>query len=98
MERIRKRAAAKPKRLAKSTIARRGDAIYESKVKPLLKPRDRGKYVAIDVRSGDFEIRSDRLAAIDRLQARKPDAICWMVRIAAPFVTFFGGYRKTEPT
>lgn len=37
----------------KEEFARRGDAIYEKKIRPHLKPGDKGKYVAIDIETGE---------------------------------------------
>jgi hypothetical protein len=66
---------ASPKRhYSKEEFARRGDAVYEHKVRPHLKPDDVGKYAAIDIESGLYEIDEDELKAFDRLSARVPDA------------------------
>ena len=37
------------RRYSKEEFARRGDAIYESAVRPNLSPEDTGKFVAIDI-------------------------------------------------
>ena len=66
-------------------IARRGDEIYESKVRPHLAPEDEGKFVLIDIESGDHEVDRDEVAASDRLLARHPDAQVWMVQVGARY-------------
>ncbi len=74
------------------SVAARGHAIYRKKVRPLVYPREKGKVVIIDVRSGDYEIGADSLAATDRLLARRPDAVMWGERIGYKAVAGFGGF------
>ena len=68
-------------RYSKEEFARRGDAIYEKEVHPQLKPADEGKFAAIDIESGMYEIDGDELKAGNRLRARMPEAQIWMVRV-----------------
>ncbi|HEY7153977.1 MAG TPA: hypothetical protein VH575_08490, partial [Gemmataceae bacterium] len=76
---------------SKEEFARRGDAIYEKEIRPHLKPRDKGKFVAIDIETGAYEIARDRLKACDRLYARIPDAQPWMVKVGSRYVGRIGG-------
>ncbi len=83
-------------RHSKDEFAQRGDAIYESDVRPRLKPEDDGKFVAIDIETGTYEIQVDELAACDRLRARVPDAQIWMVRVGSRYVHRFGGWERSN--
>jgi hypothetical protein len=65
-------------------LARRGDEIYEQKVRPLVEEGNRGKVVAIDVDSGAFEVANDRRSTDRLLYARVPNGQLWYVRIGAP--------------
>lgn len=49
-------------------IARRGDAIYDRKVRDAVSEEKKGQFVAIDVRSEDFEIDADDRTATKRLR------------------------------
>lgn len=80
------------RRYSKEEFARRGDATYESKVRPKLTPEDDGKFAAVDIESGAYEIDSEELAACDRLRARVPDAQIWLVRVGSRFLYRFGGW------
>lgn len=80
-------------RYSKEEFARRGDAIYERAVAPQLKPADKGKFVAIDIETGAYEIDEDEMAACDRLRARVPQSQTWMVRAGYRYVHRFGGHR-----
>lgn len=79
------------RRYNKEEFARRGDAIYATEIAPQLKPADQGKFVAIDIESGVFEVDAEELAACDKLSARVTDAQIWLVKIGSRFVHRFGG-------
>ena len=53
---------------------RLAEEVYDRLVRPVLRPEDAGKYVAIAFESGDFEVDSDDYAATGRLLARRPGA------------------------
>ena len=80
------------RRYSKEEIACRGDAIYDKNVRPQLKPKDKGKFAAVDIETGEFAIAGEELAACDKLRARIPDAQIWMVRIGSRYVHRFGGH------
>lgn len=73
--------ASTKRRYSKEEFANRGDAIYEKDVRPQIKADDEGKFAAIDIETGMYEVDVDELAAGDRLRARLPDAQIWMVRV-----------------
>jgi hypothetical protein len=59
-----------------------------------LKPDDKGRFVALDIDTSEFEIDDDELTACDRLRARLPEAQIWMVRVGSRYVHRFGGRDK----
>jgi hypothetical protein len=79
---------AAPKR-SPEEVARIGQEIFERRVKPLLKPEDDGKYVAIDIATEDYEVDINEWAAIERLTERRRGAQIWLVRINKPYRTSF---------
>jgi hypothetical protein len=70
-------------RHSKREFATRGEAIFEAKVRPGLMDKDDGRFVAIDIETGDFEIAGKELTACDRLYTRQPDAQIWLKRIGS---------------
>jgi hypothetical protein len=84
------------RRYSKEEFARRGDALYEKDVRSKLKPEDEGKFVAIDIESGMYELDEDEMEAGDRLLARIPQAQIWMVRVGSRYVHRFGGRERRE--
>ena len=71
-------------RYSKEEFARRGDAVYEDSIRSLVEKRNEGKFVAIDVETGAFEIDEDDYAAVTRLRARQPAADIWLMRAGYP--------------
>lgn len=68
-------------RYSKEDFAKRGTEIYDRDIRPQIEQSSRGKIVAIDIETGDFEIADDTLSAYDRLSVRQPDAQIWFVRV-----------------
>lgn len=69
---------------AAEEIESRGTAIYENNIRRLVEPDDTGKFVVIDVYSGDYEIDERDGAAAGRLLKRRPGAMTWAVRVGYP--------------
>ena len=65
-------------------LGRLGDVAFDRYVRPKVRPEDDGKFVAIDVDTGDHEIDTDDDAAVMRLRARRPSADVWLVRVGQP--------------
>lgn len=62
-------------------IVERGQAIYESRIRPLVERDHFGKYLVLDIETGDNEIDADHLAASDRAATKHPDALLFAMRI-----------------
>ena len=81
-------------RYSKDEFAKRGDAVYDRFVQPMIGKGDQGKFVAIDIETGAFEVDADEQAASDRLTARIPDAQVWLRRVGSRHARRFGGRAK----
>ena len=62
-------------------FSRRGQEIYDRDVHPGPRPEDEDKFVAIDIKSGSYEIDRDDFTATERLLTRQPHAQIWLARI-----------------
>jgi len=69
--------ATEPRRSLEES-ARLGTEAFDRWVRPLLRPEDDGKFVAIDIDTGDYEIDEDDYAAVMRLRTRNPEAEIWL--------------------
>jgi hypothetical protein len=77
-------------RYSKEEFARRGDEIYERSIRARVEAGNEGKFVAIDIETGAYEIDPDELTASDRLLARNPNAQIWVTRVGSRFARRFG--------
>lgn len=85
-------------RYSKEEFARRGTALYEHKIRPLVEPGNHGRIVVIDIETGDYELGDDPLEVSLHMIARCPDAQLWCVRIGHRAVERFGFHATTETT
>ena len=65
-------------------IAARGEALYAETIRDTLNADDVGKFVVIDIETGDYEIDDDDLTATERVLARRPNALTYGLRIGYP--------------
>lgn len=77
-------------RYSKEEHARRGEDIYERRLRAQLEPGNCGKIVAIDIDTGEYEVADKVISATEPLLARLPDAQIWCVRIGHRAVHRFG--------
>jgi hypothetical protein len=74
-------------------LSRLGTEVYERKVRSRILPQHHGKYVAVDVDTGEFEIDANDLNAIQRLKARMPNAEIWLMQAGYPTTCRIGARR-----
>jgi hypothetical protein len=77
-------------RYSKEEHARRGEEIYEQRLRAQLELDNRGKIVAIDVDTSEYEVADEVVSASEQLLARLPNAQIWCVRIGHLAVHRFG--------
>jgi hypothetical protein len=80
-------------RYPKEEFARLGKRRFEE-IKDQFTEEDKGKYLVIDIESGDYEVDEDEIEACLRLREIDPDAQLWCERIGYRTKRFFGGVRK----
>ena len=71
-------------------LTRLGLDLLKRRIEPAVGPQDAGKFVAIDVDAGDFEIHTDDYAAVATLLVRRPHADIWLGRIGEAFTYRIG--------
>ena len=65
-------------------IAERGQALYDRDIRDKLDASTRGKFLVLDIETGEYEIDADERAALKRAQAKHPDAALYLLRIGQP--------------
>jgi hypothetical protein len=68
-------------RYTKEEIAARGKAIYEQQIRSKVEPAHTGKFLIIDIETGDYEIDADDTAASRRAHNRHPDGAFFGMRV-----------------
>jgi hypothetical protein len=76
---------------SKEEIVRRGEEWYEREIRAKVEEGNIGKYLVIDIDTGDYEIDEDHLTAARRAQAKRPGAVLYGMRIGYPALGKIGG-------
>lgn len=71
--------------------SRRGLEFYHERIKPLLNDEDDGRFIAIDSRTGEYEIGDSEWDVVEGLKARLPDAEVLVVVHPRVWVHAIGG-------
>ena len=61
--------------------AERGQALYDAQIRAQVEGEHHGKFLILDVNTGDYEIDAEDLAACHRLLERRPNAVLFGVRV-----------------
>jgi hypothetical protein len=72
-------------------IVSRGEAIYERQIRPRVELDNQGKYVIIDVETGEYELDDDDAIATTRALVKRPEAVLYGLRVGYPSAYVFGG-------
>lgn len=66
-------------------IADRAQTLYNERIRSYVdKEENRGKYLVIDVDTGEYEIDVDHITASNRAVSKRPDAVLYTMRIGYP--------------
>jgi hypothetical protein len=74
-------------------VARRGRQLYERRIRAKVEDEHAGKFLVVDVTTGEYEVAEDDLQASDRALARNPDAVLYGLRIGEPAAYRIGAGR-----
>ena len=78
-------------RLTMDEVADRGTMLYETKIRPLVENNNIGRYLAIDVETGEYAIADQRFDAAVAVRSKNPNAQIWGLRIGHIAAAKFGG-------
>ncbi len=76
---------------SKDEIADRAKKIYEDKIKAKVEPKENGKFIVIDIESGDHEVDQKMPVASRRLRERRPDCVGYGGRVGYDTAYHIGG-------
>jgi hypothetical protein len=78
-------------RFSSAEIGRRGQEIYDQRIRPQVEADNKGRYLVIDIETGDYDLGDDVLELSHRLHAKRPDAALYAMRIGYPATVRMGG-------
>lgn len=67
-----------------SEVESRGESMYERQIRDKVELKHKGKFLVIDIETGEYEIDADDLVATKRLLVKRPNAVVYGVRIGFP--------------
>ena len=71
-------------------FVQRGEDYYDRFLRDKLEPEHKGKFLALDIETGEHEMDADEMAAIDRARAQMPDKILYILRVGYRAANHFG--------
>ena len=80
-------------------VCGRGERIYEERIKVLVEPQENGRFIVIDIESGDYEIADLMSDASHCLKERRPDSVRFGAKVgySSAFNLGWGGEPSEEP-
>ena len=79
----------------REVVVSRGKEIYQQ-LRDKVEPEHKGRILAIDVKTGDYEIDDKVAVALERVRAKNPDAMVYCLRLGSPGV-YRMGFRVSVP-
>lgn len=73
-------------------VESRGEEIYDRHIRHNVEAGNKGKFVVIDIETGEYEVDADDLQATKRVLAKRPDAVLYGLRIGYPTAYTLGGH------
>jgi len=67
-------------RYTSSEIVQRGQALYDQQIRDQIDPGAKGKFLVLNIETGEYELDADELAALRRAKVKHPDAPLYSAR------------------
>ena len=80
-----------------NSVVSKGIAIYDAKIRHLVEPERHGEYITLDVKTGEYEVDADDMAANSRMLERHSPENLVSLRIGYPAFGTFVGWRGVFP-
>ena len=85
-------------RFSSAEIVQRGQVLYDEHIRGKVEANHQGKFLVVDIETGEYEIDVDELAALKRAKAKHPDAALYLLRIGSSTAYRLGGQRMVTPS
>ncbi len=71
-------------------VARRGKVLYERRICPEAEHEHEGRFLVVDVESGEYALADDELAAFDLAREKTLEGVLYLIRIGRPAAHHLG--------
>jgi hypothetical protein len=78
--------------LTKDEIAHRGREIYEREIRAEVEARHDGEILVVDVATGDYVVGEDEDEFFDRVEAKNPEGLFYLMRVGRPAAHRIGNF------
>jgi hypothetical protein len=69
------------KRITAQEVARRGRELYEERIRSRVEPEHDGRFLVVDVDSGEYALADDELEAFARAREKTPEGVLFLIRV-----------------
>jgi hypothetical protein len=85
-------------KLTPDEVVDQGEAIYRERLQAHLEPGNIGKFLVIDINTGEYEMGDDHSATLKGALAKRPDAVLCGLKIGYPATARLSGrLRRNTP-
>jgi hypothetical protein len=84
-------------KLSPDEFAIQGEAWYE-RLKSQIEPENFGRYLAVNIETGEYEVGDDFILPTERLLSREPNAELYALRVGYRAIGCIKGYTETRGT
>jgi hypothetical protein len=74
-------------------IGRRGEELYQQQIRAKVESQNRGKYLVLDIDTGEYEIGDDVMSLWQQMHSRHQDAALYTVKVGFPVTARIGKAR-----
>ena len=78
-------------RYSSDEIVQRGQALYDQQIRTQVEAHHKGKFLVLNIETGEYEIDVNELAALKRAKAKNPDAALYILRVGSSTAYRLGG-------
>ena len=71
-------------RYTSDEISSRGQMLYDQQIQARVDADNKGKFLILDIETGDYEMDENEWVALQRAKTKHPDAAFYIVRIGYP--------------
>jgi len=85
-------------RYTPNEMGERGEALYEARIRAAVEPEHVGRFVVVDVDTGEYQLTDDHYETARQMQTAARDRPLYAIRIGYRFVARIRGCRPYQAT